>query len=170
MRTSRCEPLEVNPMKAIILGALPLTFALSFASSIAPASAQRVCDVIVGGVRVNCRTDDRYYSNRKGNDGYYANDRHYDNPGKGWRWRDRDRYDNGRYNDRFYGPGPERVGGIINSFYRQYLGRDADPRGLRDYLRAYQNGSSLEQIRWDIANSDEGLRYQRRYGNRFDRW
>ncbi|HEY9652212.1 MAG TPA: hypothetical protein V6C95_16235 [Coleofasciculaceae cyanobacterium] len=44
----------------------------------------------------------------------------------------------------------------INRIYQEELGRDADRDGLRTYQRAYQRGWSFEQIRRDIANSEEG--------------
>jgi len=58
---------------------------------------------------------------------------------------------------RYYSPrlDPSQVGLVINGFYQQYLGRDADPVGLSSYLRDYQNGKPLELIRREIAGSSE---------------
>jgi len=44
----------------------------------------------------------------------------------------------------------------INRIYQEELGRDADPKGLRTFQRAYENGWSLERIRDEIDNSEEG--------------
>jgi len=60
--------------------------------------------------------------------------------------------DNRRYSER----DRRDVRREINRIYREELGRDADPKGLRTFQRAYENGWSLERIRDEIDNSEEG--------------
>ncbi|MBW4682388.1 MAG: DUF4214 domain-containing protein [Microcoleus vaginatus WJT46-NPBG5] len=43
----------------------------------------------------------------------------------------------------------------INRIYREVLGRDADYRGLRTWARELENGGTLQDIREEIARSDE---------------
>lgn len=43
----------------------------------------------------------------------------------------------------------------INRIYREELGRNADPEGLRNFQRAYEDGWSLDRIRRAINNSQE---------------
>lgn len=46
----------------------------------------------------------------------------------------------------------------INQLYREVLGRDADPSGLRTYTNRLADGWSFEDIRRDLARSDEARR------------
>lgn len=149
----------MKPFTIATLSIASLSTVLSIGTLVAPAlSQQRVCDFGVGGVGINCRTEypeDDYRSND-----YRGTNRGYDRGGY-----DRGGYDRGGY-DRGYnrpvGNGQART--VINDFYRQYLGRDADQGGLRDYLNAYREGRSLESIRSDIANSEEARNYRNSTG------
>ncbi len=140
------QPLKLK-QKRIAIGMIPLAAALIVGSLVTPASAQRrVCDFGIGGVGINCRDefdppDESYpsddYRDYNRSDDYRSYDRRLDN---------------------------DRAGRVINDYYRQYLGRDADPEGLEDWLNAYQDGQSLEQIRRNIANSEEARNYERSTG------
>uniref|UniRef100_B8HSP7 DUF4214 domain-containing protein n=1 Tax=Cyanothece sp. (strain PCC 7425 / ATCC 29141) TaxID=395961 RepID=B8HSP7_CYAP4 len=140
-------------MKAISIGLIPLAAALTMGSLSTPASAQqRVCDFSVGGVGINCRNEAYYPGYYPGyNPGYYPGYYPGNYPG----------YNNNYYNRRLNNA---EVRSIINGYYRQYLGRSADPTGLRAWINAYNNGQSLEQIRRSIANSPEARAYGRNYG------
>ncbi|HEY9597607.1 MAG TPA: DUF4214 domain-containing protein [Cyanophyceae cyanobacterium] len=43
----------------------------------------------------------------------------------------------------------------INQIYREVLGRDADPSGLRTYLNRLRDGWTLRDVRRDLERSDE---------------
>ncbi|CAN1211970.1 hypothetical protein TUMEXPCC7403_17320 [Tumidithrix helvetica PCC 7403] len=67
-------------------------------------------------------------------------------------------YNNGGYNNGGYNNGGQRVAERqINQIYRDVLGRDADPSGLQSWLRAVNGGTSLLDIRKQIAQSPEAL-------------
>lgn len=48
-----------------------------------------------------------------------------------------------------------KVYDTINRIYKEVLGRDADYRGLRTWARELENGATLQEIRTEIARSDE---------------
>ena len=58
--------------------------------------------------------------------------------------------------DHYFEPNRRDVSHEINQIYQEQLGRNADPEGLRTFQRAYENGWSLERIRDEIDNSEEG--------------
>ena len=51
--------------------------------------------------------------------------------------------------------------GLVESWYRRYLGRGADPIGLHDHLRALRRGTPPLTVEAAILSSDE---YYRRHG------
>jgi hypothetical protein len=137
----------MKPFAIATLSIASLSTVLSIGTLVAPALAQqRVCDFGVGGVGINCRTEYPDYGYR---DNYRSND-----------YRNNDY----RYNRRVTNS-QARI--VINDFYRQYLGRDADQRGLRDYLDQYRSGRSLEAIRRAIASSQEARNYRNSAGYNF---
>lgn len=151
-------------MKKISLGAIPLAAALALGSLVLPVSAQeRDCAFNIGGFGIGCRND--AYG-----PGYYPGYGYPYTPGYGTPG-----YGTPRYGTPNYGYNYNRrlsnaeVRPIINSFYRQYLGRNADSEGLRSYLNAYRDGQSLQQIRSSIANSQEARNYSRNYGYKYYR-
>lgn len=59
--------------------------------------------------------------------------------------------------------GRRDISQIVNQIYLQELGRSADPEGLYTYQDRFDNGWSIDDIRRDIANSNEARsRYYRR--------
>ena len=70
------------------------------------------------------------------------------------RRRDRDEY---RYRDRDENRRRDRdeIYDEIDEIYQEVLGRDADRRGFRIYRQRLESGWSLQEVRRDIANSEE---------------
>lgn len=52
-------------------------------------------------------------------------------------------------------PELERPKEIISGYYRELLGRESDPAGLQYWLKQYQNGVSLEEIKRGFYDSLE---------------
>lgn len=71
-----------------------------------------------------------------------------------------------RNDDRYYSSRPYRrsrdISVVINSIYVEVLGRNADYHGLRTYQDRYNSGWSIEDIRNDVARSEEA-RFRYRY-------
>ncbi|MEE3718629.1 DUF4214 domain-containing protein [Tumidithrix elongata RA019] len=145
----------MNLMKISSIAAIGIATTLAAATpAFADRSDKRVCvrtdaGQIVCGQRVD--SDDNYnnggYNNGGYNNGGYNNGG-YNNGG----------YNNGGYNNGGYNNGGQRVAERqINQIYRDVLGRDADPSGLQGWLRAANGGTSLLNIRKQIADSPEAL-------------
>jgi hypothetical protein len=64
-------------------------------------------------------------------------------------------------------PQPTTFPQLIDSWYRLYLNRPAEPEGMRDQLNRLRRGDSPEQIQAGILGSDE---YFRLHGSRRRAW
>ena len=49
----------------------------------------------------------------------------------------------------------QNVAALITTWYRQYLGREADPAGLQAHLQGLQTGQSLIDVRTSLLSSNE---------------
>lgn len=49
----------------------------------------------------------------------------------------------------------QNVGALISTWYRQYLGREADPAGLQAHIQGLQTGQSLIDVRTSLLASNE---------------
>lgn len=135
-------------MKKIVASGLAAIAAALALGSAQPAQAETRC--WRSGYGVQCQNV-QTYSN-------YRTYRPYNN------YRTYRPYNNYRYSNYNYGYN-SNLARQINAIYRQELGRNVDGEGLRHYLNQYYRyGWRLNDIRRDIANSNEAYsRYGRYY-------